>query len=464
MTSESIGPYRVLSRRLDGDVERVDAEAPDGRRVVLRRRGSGTRPRARVAEAAAFARADHPHVATLVDVLTGPSGDLVLAHDDVGGEPLTSWLAARGRPEPGEVVTLVVPVLGALQHLARRGVVISRVGVEDVEIDARGAPVLVGVTPGEAEPDAEGASVPAAAAFARSVVGHAAWPPTSGAPPHLDPTSFESLVESVFDLGEAVPLSSADAGDAGADLDPSGVVRAPVGAEARSMPAWLSLLPESEIVDRVALWASTVRARDVLAGLRLVRPRYRVLAACAVLLVGGVVAVGTTTAGEGDTVDAVTSAGPVPGPGRSTTPPDGSIPPHRIAPADGDDVPDSSGRRPPGEARTDDERARAVEGDDAHAAAEVLLAARLRCLREATPSCLGTVDQQGSPIGLQDAEVLDDPGRAAEAAVPLELTGEVSSSGGAALLSALGPDGRPASVLVMRTEAGWRLRDVFVGG
>jgi hypothetical protein len=31
-------------------------------------------------------------------------------------------------------------------------------------------------------------------------------------------------------------------------------------------------------------------------------------------------------------------------------------------------------------------------------------------------------------------------------------------------LAARGPDGEPASVLVMRTEAGWRLRDVFVDG
>jgi hypothetical protein len=103
-----------------------------------------------------------------------------------------------------------------------------------------------------------------------------------------------------------------------------------------------------------------------------------------------------------------------------------------------------------------------VLGDDAGAAAEVLLASRLQCLRDVTPSCLDAVDQPGSPIAIRDAAVLDDPSLAGAATVVLELTGGASRTGGTVVLEATGPHGEPASVLVMRTEAGWRLREVFV--
>ncbi|NRD25895.1 hypothetical protein [Frigoribacterium sp. VKM Ac-2836] len=449
MTSESIGPYRVLSRRLDGDVERCVAEAPGGPRVVLRRRGSGTTPPRPVTEAVAFARADHPHVATLVDVLTSPPGELVLAFEDLGGEPLASWLAARGRPEPGEVVTLVVPVLGAIQHLARRGVAISTLAVEDVEIDARGAPVVVGLSSAAAVPDAEHASLPVAAGFARAMVERAAGPARQVPLPPLDTSSFDSLVESVFDLGEAVPLSSVDPTDGGVD-ESLGDLRDSCPADEPVVPGWLAFLPECEALDRVVARLPDLGPRQVLTGLGAVRARYRLLAAGIVVVVGATVALWpssmTRDDGEADKVasaveGAVEPSGTVrASPGAATAPP-----------------------RPSGSTSTADEIEAAVTGEDAGVAVEVLLTSRRECLRDATPSCLRAVDQPGSPIALRDAAVLDDPSRVADAAIVLELTGPSTRSGGSVLFDARGPDGEPASVLVMRTEAGWRLRDVFVG-
>lgn len=451
MTSESIGPYRVLSRRLDGEVERIVAEAPGGSRVVLRRRGSGSAGRSPVAEAVAFARADHPHVATLVDVLTSASGELVLVFEDVGGDPLASWLAARGRPEPGEAITLVVPVLGAVQHLARRGTAIGALDVDDVEIDARGAPVLVGVQRAAAGPDAERASLPVAAQFARAVVERAARPASRDSTPILDATSFESLVESVFDLGEAVPLSSVDDVVGGVDdgLGGNALVSAPEGEPV--MRGWLALLPESEVLDRVIAGVRDLRPRQVLTALGAVRRRYRLLAAGAVVVAGAAVVLGpaSTTLRDGSAA----------GVGAATA---GAVASTPGSPAD-----DSPGTTSTPPARTGgtgfpDEVEALVVGDDAAAAAEVLLASRLECLRDVTPSCLDAVDQPGSPIALRDAAVLDDFSLAGAATVVLELTGGASRTGGTVVLEATGPHGEPASVLVMRTEAGWRLREVFV--
>jgi hypothetical protein len=471
MTNETAGPYRVLSRRLDGDVERLRAEAPDGRRVVLRRRGSRPAVAPPVAEAVAFAHADHPHVARLVDVFTGPTGELVLAFDDVGGDPLPSWLAARGRPETGEVVTLVVPVLGAVQHLARRGVALSALGVDDVEIDGRGAPVIVGLSGASAAgPDAESASLPVAAEFARSMVGRATRPGVGGAAPSLDPTTFESLVESVFDLGEAVPLSSVDAPDG--DL-PAGHDVETVPPDEPAASAWWALLPESEVVDRIVAWLPGLRVQNVVAGFRRVRPRYRALGAGAVLVGAAALVLGTTATGgtgpgeavSGDAVAAGTPAAEVVATAVPATPDDRSVTDEPVVTDSPRDEASTAAPRVPGRSRTTgDPDEVAVLGDDAGAAAAVLLRARLDCLREATPACLAAVDQAGSPIALRDATVLDDPSLAGERTFSVELTGESSATGGAVLLAARGPDGEPASVLVMRTEAGWRLRDVFVDG
>jgi len=451
MTSESIGPYRVLSRRLDGGVERILAEAPGGSRVVLRRRGSGSAGRSPVAEAVAFARADHPHVATLVDVLTSPSGELVLVFEDVGGDPLASWLAVRGRPEPGEAITLVVPVLDAVQHLARRGTAIGALDVDDVEIDARGAPVLVGVQQASAGPDAERASLPVAAQFARAVVERAARPASQGSTPTLDATSFESLVESVFDLGEAVPLSSVDDVVEGVDDALGGDPLASAPEDEPVMRGWLAFLPESEALDRVIAGARDLRPRQVLTALGAVRRRYRLLAAGAVVVAGAAVVLGPASTtrhdGSADGVGAVSAGAEASTPG---SPAGGSPGATTTAPA-----------RTGGTGAPDEVEALVV-GDDAAAAAKVLLASRLECLRDVTPSCLDAVDQPGSPIALRDAAVLDDPSLAGAATAVLELTGGASRAGGTVVLEATGPQDEPASVLVMRTEAGWRLRDVFV--
>jgi hypothetical protein len=101
-----------------------------------------------------------------------------------------------------------------------------------------------------------------------------------------------------------------------------------------------------------------------------------------------------------------------------------------------------------------------VRGDDVVAAVSVLLLARVTCVREPSRSCLADVDQAGSPVAVADARVLDEPGTTADVVLPVRVESEVQRLGDSVLLDCRTADDEPASVLAVRTEAGWRLREV----
>ena len=108
-----------------------------------------------------------------------------------------------------------------------------------------------------------------------------------------------------------------------------------------------------------------------------------------------------------------------------------------------------------------------MTGDDPAAAVTVLLAARARCLRELDADCLAAVEQLGSPVLQRDLAALEAPDGLGD--VPVDVSGAslVNRLGAAALFSATarqGGDDEPASVLVIKTEAGWRVRDVSLAG
>jgi len=233
-----------------------------------------------------------------------------------------------------------------------------------------------------------------------------------------------------------------------------GLVRNPLVSDPEDeqiMRGWLALLPESEALDRAIAGVRDLRPRQVVTALGTVRRRYRLLAVVAVVVAGAAIVVGPASSARHDGSDDEV----------------GSVSAGRDASTPGSPAGDSPGATTAAPSRSGgtgsfDEAGALVVGDDPVAAAEVLLAARRECLRDVTRSCLEVVDQPGSPIALRDDAVLDDPSLAGAATDDLELTGGASRTGGTVLLGATGPDGEPASVLVMRTEAGWRLRDVIV--
>lgn len=93
-------------------------------------------------ETAVLCRIDHPHIVRLQRVVPLPEGGLALVLDLASGGSLASLVAARGRFDPGEVSTLLVPLAGALDHLHRRGVVHGDIAPGNVLFAADGRPQL----------------------------------------------------------------------------------------------------------------------------------------------------------------------------------------------------------------------------------------------------------------------------------------------------------------------------------
>jgi hypothetical protein len=396
---------------------------------------------------AAASSSPHPHLLRPVDVLVDDEGALVVVSDDVGGERLDRWARRRGTLSAGEAVTVLLPVLSAVAHLDRRGTALGGVGLEDVVLDDRGAPVLVGgrtALPGATPP---GTATEGAQALVEAVARELS--PRDRARlrgPAGAGTCLDELVERVHDLAPAVPLPTVvpSTGVEGAAV----AWRPPPGDPPRS--GWTSVLPESALLDGVADWWEAVAAVSIVDRLRSVRPRFWVLAGLvAVSLVVGATVVPRSGGSEVSRSD---SARPV-----ATSPADALSGPAVSAPTPVTVVPVPE-RAPDDPVSTEEA---AVRGDDAVAAAAVLLRARVGCLREPSTSCLAAVDQAGSPVASADSLTLADLASAGDLVLPTVVESEVQRLGETVLLACRTADDEPASVLVVRTEAGWRLREVL---
>lgn len=93
-------------------------------------------------ETALLCRIDHPHIVRLQRVVPLPAGGLAMVLDLASGGSLASLIAARGRFEPGEVSTLLVPLADALDHLHMRGVVHGDIAPGNVLFTGDGRPQL----------------------------------------------------------------------------------------------------------------------------------------------------------------------------------------------------------------------------------------------------------------------------------------------------------------------------------
>ncbi|WNB84481.1 protein kinase domain-containing protein [Cellulomonas sp. ATA003] len=117
------------------------------------------------ARVSALRSSDHPHLARVVDVLevapaaAGRPGRSAVLFAEVPGATVAALLAARGRLSVGEVVTLVVPVAGALDALHRTGLVHGDVSPANVVVRPDGRPVLIDLL-GGARPDAGARGTP----------------------------------------------------------------------------------------------------------------------------------------------------------------------------------------------------------------------------------------------------------------------------------------------------------------
>lgn len=427
------------------------ADDPPEPLVVKLYRGSGATAEA-LALGVALATAQHEHVVRLAGLVDLGSRGVGVLLPRLGTTTAQALLARRRVITAGEAVTLVAPILLALLHLERRGLdprvrLTAAAGLDDILFDDRGAPLLTSLRvvglddPRLLEP----------AATARALVGDvlaATHGGRAGSRRILETlceaeASIDELLEVVFELDEPAPLEGAQDPPAHSESEPAGSSGSPAAAAPTTTPV--------RRLTAGTLAISTLAAR-ILAALRQTRPR--VWAGAAALVVSSVVGLivvgapsssppGAATASVSASASVSTSAG---GGARAATSPAAS--------------PATSPAAFP-TADREAETAAVLAGDDADGAARVLLRLRAACLEALDSECLAGVDEPGSPALLADTAAADDPALLADLPVPVEVRSVVNRLGGAVLYAAAGhADDEPASVLVTRTEAGWRVRTV----
>ena len=441
----------------------------------------------------ARARAAGEHAATVLDLATSDSGAPVVVLEHLAGPRLDDLLERRrGALSAGEAVTLIVPVLEAVAAAHDRGLTFGGLTAEGIRLRSDGAPVITRFSAARA-----GAVLPAhfrgraaeyrvdldsALSLAVAIASQVASP-SRGAltavlagdhPVDRDP-GFASTIAALFDCAEPTPVRTAagttlarDTGQRDCDaLDTPGsgpgavwesdplepdadqleVARSPQ-ERGRLAPLLRRLaLPDSlvqtvlEGETRLAALGAAVRVRPTHG----VKPRTLALGAAgaisallALLLVGA----GGSQEGAGGT------GGPSPSPSPPTAPlalPEGPTPTRNGT----GDAPERHGAPQP-------EQWVDVVGD--------LVERWLRCReRAAAGACAHESVQPGS-----SAEVAFHAPEEATALVLRRWSGSardlvvVERMGAAVIVDLLGQETTTASLLLMRNEAGWRLRDVLV--
>ena len=472
----SVSGYRLVRKLGEGDRCEVHLAIPDAvadvvpQPVALKLARPGVTASSLLLEADALSRCSHPHLLHLFDVaqaagtdaapdgylrVTLPAPCLVVERLPRGS--LATLLGARGTLNAGEAVTIIGPVIDAVMALHAAGVVHGRIAANAVFFRESGAPVLCRFGAATLMPPGSSSAVlddhPGVRGDRRDlarllavVLDRVDEPAADGvlAEVHLlasgacDARSLAAVAERLFSLAPAEPI---DFTPPLAELDALGAGTG-VASRAARVPARLRgrstlLLPDrarGRSPERVAAVVATLaeRARGLIGS---ARPRFWLTGGGVALAV--FVALLSIPAGGTDGVDAVRSTG---------------APAAVAEPAPGSPV------QKPGASA-------AVLGDDPVSALVVLLAARRDCLVQLSEQCFTAVDQTGSAALGADRALVRDVRGGAELPVLDPVSQEsvklLQRLGDSALLSvaSAGANSKPASVLVMRTEAGWRVRD-----
>ncbi|MGN6273279.1 MAG: hypothetical protein ACTHMQ_09335 [Protaetiibacter sp.] len=422
---------------------RLEGEPP-GPAVLVRPCDAAGRRMVRF-EAAALHRGRGVGVVELVDVVGDPEG-MALLREHCVGPRLAAVLAEREHWQAGEVVAALQPVVAALDRLHRSGVAHGVVNAGEIIVRSSGG-VLVDLGRAElfesgspeavlARVDAISRDRDAARALAsdllrrvtgsRSHAAHALADTVEQAP------AFRLLAElcdgldelaAPLALGRNEPPASAASEAPAAQLAPRlmPVVRAVEEPTGTPLPAGRSRY------DAMRSRIAGLRAR--LDALPAGRRRFVVGAGAAVTAAAMLLALPKAADAEP----------PSPPPSASTTAPGEQVAPvGRTAAADA-----------------------AIEGDDPVAAAVALLERRQACFVELSLLCLEEVNQQGSAASTSDRAAMQAlrGGEEAEVAAVDSVDARLTERWGDSALVEVGPETDPASLLLMRSEAGWRIRD-----
>ncbi|MGR2753456.1 hypothetical protein [Agromyces arachidis] len=486
--------YRLLRRLAGGEradlfLATVESEATESENaatsvrpddpplVVVRRYGPEADDESLSAEIAAMDADPTGTLPKLLDLAGAHDGSVCLVVERVPGPSLADVLRA-GPLDPGEVVTAIAPIVVAVRELGDRGVVHSRLDASDIRFDRTGRPRLLGL--GALHRLDQVATAPertavirdghcalvrlledAAAASSDRDVFASAIRLARGA---LDARPFrrmEAEIEralfaaaaprpvraaasrsshpgagGVHSVGDRRPGAPVDVAAAASAPDEAGLRRAGIGRLAA-----LAQLPPAPLGGLVDALDGDPGARAVRRAAGWVRRRRRPIA------VGGLLGAAVLVA--------VLSAIP-PAERTATSPAVSAAPAERTPAADATSA-------DPGDAPTVAPTEPAALPDDPAAAAAALLEIRRTCLAAGDAACLDAVDQPGSPMALRDRLSIERGEAWRDEEPDLDGIAVTADLGDAIVLTVpwADPEREPASLLMMRSEAGWRLREWF---
>jgi hypothetical protein len=493
-TMETVGGYRLVRKLGAGERAEIhlghaghrDPPADD-RIAAIKVYRPATDDTSIDREIEALARSSSRHLLELRDLATGPDGRPCLIMPRLGSGTLGRLLAVRGTVEPGEAVSILVPLVDAVRELHRVGVAHGAVAAGSVLFDDRGAPVLVAfgavtligefpateggqsLTPAQLEGDSRAfddraglrdlvavildrlaiGAVPGVLAELRDCV--------TGPPP--TEAELSRLTDLLFDLAPAVPIRLDDGEVLEASVSsvplrrnksPGAAGQAAKGVQRRldepsrgagvqvaSLPSWTQ---PTEIGGRDEHPLASIRSR-VIALLAPVRTP--------VWIAGG--------AGLGALVIALTV---IPAAQSETG----------VLPSATPSVTRSSASSGTAASAS---KTSAIEGQDPLAAARALLAARARCFTARSTTCFATVDQAGSAVIEADRDLVRRLKKGTPLPAEATLAGFtprlIQQLGDSAIIQLVAADGStvagksPAPLLLVRNEAGWRIRDLALG-
>lgn len=469
------------------------------------------------AELRALSRLEHPHVVPVLDVTSTAalSACFVMPRYEPGG--LVRLLSLRPHLELGEIVTLVAPLCSAVDDMHSNLVCHGNIGAEAVLLTHDGAPILAGFGSASVKEGTIPATLNSLAAESgfqldrqalaeltqglfrrlhspRAAAGLEGWLTRQ----KFDgPNFLVELSDRLFELAEpravtyaarsvdetddglrkaVLPRRQRERRATGQATFAEGTISAAVGSDGASardyfgLRSWGMPVP---IVDAVGTAVDVVRSvgRRCVTELAAVRRRYVVLGGLAILLI---------TATFGVLVANPTAPELGPGSGRPAGEQATSEESSQVSPE-----PSPTGDTPELlSALTEAESAVILAGDDPVAAGMELLAVRKRCIESESVACLEGVVHPESPVMLSDSELImarqrddvvgDEPqsspwvpvagleiGDRMGAAVLLRARVEALPTSETAAERTLVEESEPASLLIIRSEAGWRIRDIY---
>ncbi len=452
--------------------------------------------------------------AKLIDFATLSDGRVCIVQEHLAGSRLSRLIGDGRSLTPGEAVTILAPILAALAELLALGYVHEGLGQSSVIFDRSGRPVLTGLGRLRELPPAGSdrsnvveevgrrvtafalgvldrvepcwdAAVPDPAAWLESIPpGIAlrslldelerrlfAWAPASAVVMSVAPW-VPSAGRRPEREGGWAPTEALRGGRAAAPGPGFSLLRAKrqrrswgrVRRSGRSGRSWTLLselrtllhgltsrqagtrLPAqlpARLRDRMALWLRVHRGPLLASSL--------VATAMCVLLL----TLGYQPEARGGNAGPAAGVVPAAAPGTASS----SAAPRPASPG-----PNTK----PGNAAAD--RA-AVEADEPVLAVRVLLRLRAGCLTAVSVACLDGTDQPGSAALVSDGQAVQEPHQGARAAPAREAARSAPSlverRGDVALVAVVltdastAGDSKPASILVVKGEAGWRIRQIF---